>query len=212
MFCLKTEYFFPLEAIKLFYHAYYSHKDQVKLNLSDYLPLEKLQSTIIPKKEEPCLEVKREYIPKIEYIEEKTPCRKELKDKMMSKTPNKNIIKNYTRAMLSFAVSKTAVPYLQKFVHQEQSVLNLCEFRTFLKNLKEDMNSIRNLRELLIIKALDSEKVVLFKKMLKMICIVFLKFFSVNWIYNSRMNDKFIHLKYRFKILKKIKDPKHFMD
>jgi len=122
---------------------------------------------------------------------------------------NKNIVKNYARAMVNFAVSTHALPYLDKILQDEEDV-NLNDFRMYMQERKEDITSIKNLRELLLINDDDEEQVVAFKRIFRATCVVFIKFFSVNWIYSSKVGDKITHVRYRFKILRRVRNPEHF--
>jgi len=122
--------------------------------------------------------------------------------------PNKNIVKNYARAMVNFALSDMALHFLRKFSIREGC--DLKEFRLFVAEQKEDINSIKTLREMLLISNGDNDQVIKLKNMFRAISEIFVKFFSVNWIYNSKVSDKRLHLKYRYKILRRVRSPEHF--
>jgi len=121
---------------------------------------------------------------------------------------NKNIVKNYARAMINFALSEMSHTYLNKIIAQEG--IDHKEFKEFLLTQKEIINSIKTLRDALLIPEGDRSKLSAFKRAFKAISEVFIKFFAVNWIFNSKINDKTLHLKYRFKILRRIRNPEHF--
>jgi len=123
---------------------------------------------------------------------------------------NKNIVKNYARAMINFALSVSAIPYLNRIIKDENTEINLNEFRMYMQEQKDDITSIRNLRKLLLTEEDDSEQIATFKRVFKAICVIFVKFFSVNWIYSSKIGDKLTHVKYRFKILRRVKNPENF--
>ena len=122
---------------------------------------------------------------------------------------NKNIVKNYARAMSNFALSKTAQPYLQEIL-EIQGKVSLRGFKMFIKKNKEDITSIRRLRELLLITEEDAELVCGYKNVFKALSMVFLKSFSVNWIYASKVSDKLTHVKYRFKMMRRVENPEYF--
>ena len=126
------------------------------------------------------------------------------------KTANsaKNIVKNFGRAMVTFAISKLAVPYLSERVKSLN--LELKDFQQYLYQRKENMDGISSLRGLLLKEEDDDEQTVAIKAAFQYISEIFLKYFSVNWIYNSKLGDKSVHVKSRFKILRRIKDPLHF--
>ena len=123
-------------------------------------------------------------------------------------TSNNNIMKNYSRAMLHFTESNTALPYLQKKL--EQYGIQLARFQEILNAKREKANCIKGFRELLLIYPHDDQELISFKKAFQAICEVFLKFFSVNWIFNSKINDKILHLKYRGKMLRRVRNPQYF--
>jgi hypothetical protein len=123
-------------------------------------------------------------------------------------TSGKNIVKNYSRAMINFALSKLAAPYLPQLLVQEK--IKMEEFRRFLNLRKTKVNCIKSMRELLLIAKEDTMQVAACKNIFKEICKVFIKYFSVNWIFSSKISDRIVHLKYRFKLLRRIQDPEHF--
>lgn len=126
------------------------------------------------------------------------------------RSPNKNIVKNYARAMINFALSELAVPYLELHIEKQEEKLTLAEFKKFLQDQKEKINSIKTLRELLLITDDDETRLVAYKEVFRDICETFVKMFSVNWIFSSKLSDKTIHLKYRFKMLRRIRNPEQF--
>jgi len=121
---------------------------------------------------------------------------------------NKNIVKNYARAMVNFTLSDMANSYLDKILTQEN--LELKQFKTFVAEQKEDINSIKTLREVLLISDEEESQIQAYKRAFRAISVIFIKFFSVNWIFNSKLGDKKLHLKYRFKILRRVRNPEHF--
>jgi len=132
--------------------------------------------------------------------------------KVMSpeRTPSRNIIKNYSRALTTFALSSMALSYLETIIQREGSILTLKDFLDFVKENKKRVNCIKNLREMLLVSPYDDKKIACMKKVFKKICEIFLKFFSVNWIYNSKISDKMMHMKYRFKMLRRVRNPEFF--
>jgi len=146
---------------------------------------------------------------KIEPYDHKKPAKTKPSSSKKDIQSNKNIIKNYARAMVNFALSSLSAPYLGKVLEKEKD-LNLKEFRAFMQEQKEEINSIKNLRELLLIKEGESHKIASYKRIFQAMCVIFVKFFAVNWIYNSKVCDKLTHLKYRYKILRRIRNPELF--
>ncbi len=124
------------------------------------------------------------------------------------RTPCENIIKNYGRAMSNFALSSLAAPYLKTILpkHGSSSVA----FQNFLKKKNRSVNCIKKLREILPCEDNKDAPNFAEKRVFQELCIIFLKDFSVNWLFNSKIDNKTTHLNYRFKILRRIRDPDHF--
>lgn len=124
---------------------------------------------------------------------------------------SKNIIKNYGKALCSFASSSTAIPYLESIqVKNGFSFVSLEGFTSFIKSKRDGMNNIESFRRLLIVSENDDREMFAYKKFFQEISVIFLKYFAVNWIFGGRLIQKDAHLKFRFKMLRRIQDPKHF--
>ena len=124
---------------------------------------------------------------------------------------SKNIVKNYGKALCSFASSKVAVPYLANIMERaELKSVKIPIFAQHIKSKKEKLNSIESLRKLLVPEPSDDAETREFKILFKEISIIFLKYFAVNWIFGGRLTHKNAHLKYRFKMLRRIQNPEHF--
>lgn len=124
-------------------------------------------------------------------------------------TSCKNILKNYIRALINFALSETSLPFLSKKF--QEGGLNPEVFRNLMNSRKTTVNSIKDLRELLLVdKRQDSPEMIVFKQTFKDLSVNFIKFYCVNWVFHSRVSDKITHLNYRFKILRRIRNPEHF--
>ena len=121
---------------------------------------------------------------------------------------NRNIVKNYGRAIASFCLSDVAVFYLDPFAIQENIPLE--RFKSFVLAAKENIDSISSFRRLLLVTREDHEETAAHKRIFQKMCVVFIKNFSVNWIFSSRLKDKIVHLKCRFKMLRRVMDPEHF--
>lgn len=119
-----------------------------------------------------------------------------------------NIMKNYCRGMIYFALSDMAIKYLLPLLQKHQ--IKLETFKAFIKVKKSKINCIKQLRGMLLVTQDDRKEVAALKKIFKEITIIFLKYFSPNWIYNSKITDKYAHLKYRFKILRRVKNQIYF--
>ena len=117
-------------------------------------------------------------------------------------------MKNYCRGIANFAVSQMAVSYLKPLLQKHH--IELDAFRKFIRAKKSKINCIKQLREMLLISETEKREVAAMKTVFKEITIIFLKYFIPNWVYNSKITDKFAHLKYRFKILRRVKNPIYF--
>jgi len=123
--------------------------------------------------------------------------------------PTKNIIINYGRAIVTFALSRLSKPYIESDLIKEG--VNLEEFTDFILETRGiGIGSIHSFRSMLLINEKDSAKVAIFKKLFMKISEVFIKYFSVNWIIHGRVNHKLVYLKYRYKMLRRIQNPEHF--
>jgi len=126
------------------------------------------------------------------------------------KTANsaKNIVKNFGRAMVTFAISKLAVPYIEDKLRELN--LEYHVFQSYLFQRKENMDGISSLRALILIEDSDDESTKAIKRAFQYTGEIFIKYFSLNWIYNSKLGDKLVHVKSRFKILRRIQNPQYF--
>jgi len=126
------------------------------------------------------------------------------------KTANsaKNIVKNFARAMVIFAISKLAIPYISHKLKELN--LDLKDFQHYLAQRKENMDGISSLRALLLVESFDEPEVAAIKEAFQFTAEIFIKYFSVNWIYNSKLGDKLVHVKARYKILRRIRKPEYF--
>lgn len=132
----------------------------------------------------------------------------EKKESIHTTLSTKSVVKNYGNAIGSFASSKLALPYLEKMLANQN--LTPREFQKCVSDKKISMCNINNLREMLTELCNDTEKERLFKRVFKQIAEIFIKYFSVNWIFHGKLKHKETHLKYRFKMLRRIQRPELF--
>ena len=124
----------------------------------------------------------------------------------------KNIVTNFGKAMATFAMGDLSTPYLVKeleikgFTH----LISPLEFKEFVRSSKGTINSIDSLRNLLLVEENDSEKIIACKKCFQTLAEIFIKCFSVNWICSGRVTYKLEHLKFRHRMLRRIKNPEIF--
>ena len=120
----------------------------------------------------------------------------------------KNIVKNYGKAICKFIASPLALPYLDTFLDKE----NASErgFLAFVNNARPSIDGLYHFRSVLLEDEKDDLETAAYKKIFKELSEVFIKFFSVNWIFDSKVVHKEAHLKFRFKMLRRIKSPELF--
>jgi len=125
----------------------------------------------------------------------------------------KNIVTNFGKQMAAFAASDLALPYLEDIVKKLTSQgekIKLSSFQAFIGKTRGNISSIDSLRSLVLETETDSETTILCKKVFRMISEVFIKYFSVNWIIHGRITYKMPHLKFRYKMLRRIQNPSCF--
>ena len=120
----------------------------------------------------------------------------------------KNLTKNYGSAITSFAGSKLAYPYYKLLLSKEN--LDSNAYYKYVKYAKKNTRTIEGFRGLILVNEADSHEVQACKRILQAMGIVFIKYFSVNWIMNGKLNCKMTYLKMRGRILRKIQDPSTF--
>ncbi len=172
-----------------------------------------LALTKIEVKQEPQVQVKVAPVP-VQQTQQKT---KEPSNRGRKKTSpeakeeaksTKTVVKNYGKAIASFAMSPVAIPYLSEIMAQNN--VKHSEFVEYVGKAKESIEGIDTFRSLLLVKDNDHPKIAAFKIVFQSIAETFINSFSVNWIYSGRMMNKKVHLKLRFKILRRIQNPELF--
>ncbi|CAD8075196.1 unnamed protein product [Paramecium sonneborni] len=123
---------------------------------------------------------------------------KKKKEKKINDT--KNITKNYSKAIISYIINNPDL--LKQFFSNKQ----YDDFLLLLKNKKNQMTNIKQLRDLWI----DGGKFSEFNKVFRIISQYFLKNQSVAYVYNSRISNTIWHLKYRQNLLRALKEPENF--
>ena len=129
--------------------------------------------------------------------------------KIIPKRESKNIVKNYGKAMATFSLSIVAAPYLQNILLTRG--VNMEAFKNFVINNKEKIDGIGTLRNLLFADATqDDPQLCKLKCAFRDICEVFARDFALNWIFSSRSQYKSALLEFRFKMLRRVRDPSSF--
>ncbi|CAD8186504.1 unnamed protein product [Paramecium octaurelia] len=112
----------------------------------------------------------------------------------------KNITKNFSKAIISYIINEKEL--IQKFMTNEQ----YDGFITLLKNKKNQMTNIKQLRDLWVDTGRNPE----FNKVFRIISQYFLKCQAVPYVYNSRISNTAWHLKYRQNLLRAVREPENF--
>jgi len=120
----------------------------------------------------------------------------------------KNVAKNYGRAICNFIVAPAAEDYLLPL--SKEFNINANEFKEFIALRKNTLDGIEDFRELLLVREEDSEQERGYKKLFQKLGEVFIKYFSVNWIYSGRLNYKLDYVKVRNKVLRRVQNPELF--
>jgi len=120
----------------------------------------------------------------------------------------KNIAKNFGKAICNFSLSSVAAPYLEKILAKEKITVEY--FKNFINYAKQKIDGLFSFRSVLMPAENESPAQIAVKNAFKQISEVFIKYFSVNWIFNGKMVHKRAHLFFRFKILRRIKSPELF--
>ena len=128
------------------------------------------------------------------------------KDKPLS-TRLKNMIKNYGKKCAHFAISKLGDNIVKQKLNQNE----ISRFRHYIKGKIQGITNMHNFKEILLIKEDDTPEIAKFKKTFQYTSEIFIENYSMNWIMNSpKIRDVKGHIFARFKILRRIRDPKYF--
>ncbi|CAD8089415.1 unnamed protein product [Paramecium sonneborni] len=114
----------------------------------------------------------------------------------------KNITKNFSKAIISYIIQNKDIGL--KIMNYEQFE----EFVTILKDKKNQMTNIKQLRDLWV--ETNEMKSQQFNKAFRIFSEYFLKQQSVCYIYNSRIANTGWHLKYRYNLLRALREPENF--
>ncbi|CAK83430.1 unnamed protein product (macronuclear) [Paramecium tetraurelia] len=124
------------------------------------------------------------------------------KKKISKVNDTKNITKNFSKAIISYITQNKDIGL---------KLLDPREFEDFLQILKEKKNKMTNiqqLRELWV--DCEDEKLKSFNKTFRIFSQYFLRQQSVAYIYNSRIMNTGWHLKYRYNLLRALREPQNF--
>ena len=120
-----------------------------------------------------------------------------------------NIFRNYGRAICTFIASKVGAPYLFPLLDKEE--LDKRTFLAYITEIKDNISDLLSFRSILLLRAKGPAEVEAYKRVFKEMSGIFVKYFSVNWIYSGKILQKEAHLKFRFKVLRRINSPDFFI-
>lgn len=130
------------------------------------------------------------------------------KRKLKESIETKNIVKNYGRAIANFAISETAAPYLTQI--KEFGLLSKGALHDYCNKMKTSICSFNSLRAAVMLDQSDPSELVNVKKVFRRIAEIFLKFFSVNWIFGGKLLYRNVYLKHRGPLLRGILYPEQY--
>jgi hypothetical protein len=119
----------------------------------------------------------------------------------------KNIVKNYARAIWNFIMSKSAEIHIKDLIETNNYDTNPEKFSKFTVDNKNCYESITNFKRILTVGNTESPDIQMSKYIFKQLAEIFVKYFSVNWIFSGRLQHRQTHLNARFIILRRIRDP-----
>jgi len=122
----------------------------------------------------------------------------------------KNVNLNFIRAVFWFANSHIAIPYLKTLLLKEKQ--KFTDFTTFLHENKSKINGIHGFLSMVKVEKNDTEKQIALKKIFQALGEIFVKFFSVNWIFHSKVENKQIYLNHRHLFLRRLKNPGEYLE
>ncbi len=150
---------------------------------------------------------------KSEFNQFALPKKEKIPEKRNQSNQQKKYVKNvdltYIKAIITFANSHTALPYIKVCLQQEN--LKFTDLISFITLTKERItNGVQSFWTLFLDDSHDA-KTEACKRIFKNLSQVFIENFSVEWITQSKLVHKDAYLNYRQKMLKKINNPGHYI-
>lgn len=136
----------------------------------------------------------------------KRPQQKHLKSTEAKET--KNIVKNYGKAICKFSTSSLALPYLKGLIQNEG--VESSGFVNFVNSVKDQIEGLHHFRSILLPNEKDDKETAAYRRIFRSAGSIFIKLFSVNWIFYSKIIHKKAHIEFRFKMLRRIQHPESF--
>eukprot|EP00330_Aristerostoma_sp_ATCC50986_P006148 CAMPEP_0114592912 /NCGR_PEP_ID=MMETSP0125-20121206/14616_1 /TAXON_ID=485358 ORGANISM="Aristerostoma sp., Strain ATCC 50986" /NCGR_SAMPLE_ID=MMETSP0125 /ASSEMBLY_ACC=CAM_ASM_000245 /LENGTH=221 /DNA_ID=CAMNT_0001791785 /DNA_START=32 /DNA_END=697 /DNA_ORIENTATION=+ len=123
---------------------------------------------------------------------------------------SKNIVRNYSKAICRFILSPVSDEYMCDIIKKDNLQVNAKTFKDYIKLQRKSLDCIPALKKLLIVEEYDDIEMAHTKKLFVEMALIFIKYFSVKWIFNSRLSYKFAYLKFRFSFERRLKNPELF--
>ena len=120
---------------------------------------------------------------------------------MISKSDTKNIPKNYLKAINSFIKSS---PYTKTVIRENN--VSESNLRMNMKRLELRGNSIQTLRKMWGSENMNNKG----RKCIRILSYIFMRKYSLSYIFNSKVKNYRTHLKYRKKLIEGIENPISF--
>jgi len=121
------------------------------------------------------------------------------------KLARKNIVKNYGRAIANFALSDLFLPYIENDPLKSQ--VDWDEFLAFAKHARDAIQNAETMRDSFLIRIEDSERQIAIKRLFQKAAEIFIKYFSINWIFSGKLIYKQVYVQARGDLLRKILKP-----
>jgi hypothetical protein len=121
----------------------------------------------------------------------------------------KNLVKNFGRAIANFAASSLAMPYIPESTFKSEEERD--RFIDYCLAKRDEIQTIESFKDAYWADDNDEEEMKVFKKTFQRLAEVFMRYFSVNWIFTGRMRYKEEYLKFRGALLRRILDPEAFI-
>ena len=178
------------------------------IELQNQLVLQSQGGPIADRKPEPTILLKQEETPNTSDMrnDKDNPTAEDSEFKKPSaskkiKNETKNIPKNYGKAIISF------IERNEKLVRRVLHIADTNDYNSFMNTIrqkKRKVNSIADLRSLWV----DEENP--FAKTTRILSGIFLKRHSLSYIFNSRVTNFQGHIKYRYRLIEALREPKQF--
>jgi len=116
-----------------------------------------------------------------------------------------SLMKNIAKALVMFILSELAPPYLDQIQRTDNENFEIVSFLDYIKTQREYVNHLKCFKSLFFSSNGENESEVIYKRVCRKMAIIFLKYFSVNWIFQSKLSNKQAYLRVRFKLLRQIR-------